>query len=61
MLEALLDGRRRGRRARGAAGARLGREADPFTNTVRMTVMTLRRKLGEPALVETVRGGGYRL
>jgi DNA-binding response OmpR family regulator len=35
--------------------------ADPFTNTVRMTVMTLRRKLGEPAMVETVMGAGYRV
>jgi two-component system response regulator VanR len=35
--------------------------ADPFTNTVRMTVMTLRRKLGEPAIIETVMGAGYRL
>jgi DNA-binding response OmpR family regulator len=34
---------------------------DPFTNTVRVTVMNLRRKLGEPALVETVIGTGYRL
>jgi two-component system, OmpR family, response regulator VanR len=34
---------------------------DPFTNTVRMTVMTLRRKLGEPAVVHTVHGAGYRL
>jgi two-component system, OmpR family, response regulator VanR len=34
---------------------------DPLSNTVRMTVMTLRRKLGEPALIETVRGSGYRL
>ena len=30
--------------------------ADPFTNTVRMTVMTLRRKLGDPPVVHTVRG-----
>lgn len=36
-------------------------EADPFTNAVRITVMTLRRKLGEPAMVETVVGVGYRL
>ena len=36
-------------------------EADPFTNAVRITVMTLRRKLGEPALIETVIGAGYRL
>jgi DNA-binding response OmpR family regulator len=36
-------------------------QIDPFTNVVRMTVMTLRRKLGEPVAVETVIGVGYRL
>jgi two-component system, OmpR family, response regulator VanR len=35
--------------------------ADPFTNTVRMTVMTLRRKLGDPTVVHTVQGVGYRV
>ncbi|MCX7619234.1 MAG: response regulator transcription factor [Acidimicrobiales bacterium] len=38
--------------------------ADPFTNTVRVTVGTLRRKLtagGEPQIIETVIGRGYRL
>jgi two-component system response regulator VanR len=35
--------------------------ADPFTNTVRMTVSTLRRKLGEPPVIETVTGAGYRI
>ena len=35
--------------------------ADPFTNVVRMTIMTLRRKLGEPQVVETVIGVGYRM
>lgn len=35
--------------------------ADPFTNAVRITMMTLRRKLGDPALIETVVGVGYRL
>ena len=35
--------------------------ADPFTTTVRVTVMTLRRKLGEPGLVDTVVGAGYRV
>ena len=35
--------------------------ADPFTNTVRVTVMKLRRKLGEPPLIETVPGAGYRM
>jgi two-component system, OmpR family, response regulator VanR len=34
---------------------------DPLTNIVRMTVMKLRRKLGEPAVVETVPGAGYRV
>jgi DNA-binding response OmpR family regulator len=35
--------------------------ADPFTNTVRVTVMTLRKKLGEPPVIVTVPGAGYRL
>ncbi|MFC0533066.1 response regulator transcription factor [Phytohabitans kaempferiae] len=34
---------------------------DPFTNVVRVTVMKLRRKLGEPQVVETVPGVGYRV
>ena len=34
---------------------------DPFTNVVRVTVMTLRRKLGEPAVIVTVPGSGYRV
>jgi DNA-binding response OmpR family regulator len=34
---------------------------DPFTTTVRVTVKTLRRKLGDPPLVETVVGAGYRV
>lgn len=61
VLEALLD----------AGGATVSGEellrrawdenADPFTNTVRMTVMKLRRKLGDPPLIETVAGAGYRV
>jgi DNA-binding response OmpR family regulator len=35
--------------------------ADPFTNAVAVTVMRLRRKLGEPPLIETITGSGYRL
>jgi DNA-binding response OmpR family regulator len=38
--------------------------ADPFTNTVRVTVGTLRRKVSiddETPLIETVIGSGYRL
>jgi DNA-binding response OmpR family regulator len=34
---------------------------DPFTNAVRVVVMTLRRKLGDPPLIETVTGAGYRI
>ncbi|MFG3704158.1 response regulator transcription factor [Micromonospora sp. NPDC047670] len=35
--------------------------ADPFTNAIRITIGTLRRKLGHPPLVETVTGAGYRM
>jgi DNA-binding response OmpR family regulator len=34
---------------------------DPFTNTVRVTVMNVRRKLGDPPVIETVIGSGYRM
>ena len=36
-------------------------QIDPFTNVVRFTIMKLRRKLGEPALIETLPGTGYRI
>jgi DNA-binding response OmpR family regulator len=35
--------------------------ADPFTHVVRMTVLKLRRKLGEPPVVLTDAGVGYRV
>jgi DNA-binding response OmpR family regulator len=35
--------------------------ADPFSATVKVTVHRLRRKLGEPAVIETVRDAGYRV
>lgn len=35
--------------------------ADPFTNAVRVTMVGLRRKLGDPVVVETLRGSGYRM
>lgn len=34
--------------------------ADPFTNTVRVTLSNLRKNLGEPRLIHTVVGAGYR-
>jgi DNA-binding response OmpR family regulator len=35
--------------------------ADPFTKTVQVTLGRLRRKLGEPPVVQTVPGAGYRI
>ncbi|GAA2669604.1 MULTISPECIES: response regulator transcription factor [Actinosynnema] len=35
--------------------------ADPFTNAVRITVSTLRRKLGDPPVLHTATGVGYYL
>jgi two-component system response regulator VanR len=35
--------------------------ADPFTNAVRITISTLRKRLGEPWLIHTVPGAGYRV
>ena len=35
--------------------------ADPFTNAVRFTIHGLRRKLGDPPLIDTVTGVGYQL
>jgi two-component system, OmpR family, response regulator VanR len=34
--------------------------ADPFTNSPRVTVSNLRKRLGEPQLIQTVPGAGYR-
>jgi DNA-binding response OmpR family regulator len=35
--------------------------ADPFTNTVKVTISRLRAKLGEPPVIQTVPPGGYRI
>jgi DNA-binding response OmpR family regulator len=35
--------------------------ADPFSNIVSVTMARLRRKLGDPPLIETVVGKGYRI
>jgi DNA-binding response OmpR family regulator len=34
---------------------------DPFTTVVRVTVGTLRKKLGDPPIIHTVIGKGYRI
>jgi two-component system, OmpR family, response regulator VanR len=35
--------------------------ADPFTNAVRITISGLRKRLGEPWMIATVPGAGYRI
>lgn len=35
--------------------------ADPFTGVIRFTIMMVRRKLGEPPVIKTVRDSGYRI
>jgi DNA-binding response OmpR family regulator len=35
--------------------------ADPFSNSMRTTVATLRKKLGDPPVIATVVGAGYRI
>ena len=37
------------------------RNADPFTNAVRITISGLRKRLGEPWIIGTVAGAGYRI
>jgi DNA-binding response OmpR family regulator len=61
LLEVLVD-------ARGAAVSReelidrcWDEQADMFSNAVNVHIAALRRKLGPPPLIETVRGGGYAL
>jgi two-component system, OmpR family, response regulator VanR len=61
VLEALLEARGDVVSARRLIDRVWDENIDAFSNTVRMTVMTLRRKLGEPELIETVRGAGYRI
>ena len=36
-------------------------QADPFTNTVTVTIGRLRRKLGDPPVISTTPGVGYRI
>jgi DNA-binding response OmpR family regulator len=35
--------------------------ADPFSSAVKVTMSRLRRKLGEPPVIETVAHAGYRV
>jgi two-component system, OmpR family, response regulator VanR len=54
--------RRRPRAQHGPPAPRLWDERfEPFDNTVRVALGRLRRKLGDPAVIETVTGSGYRI
>ena len=56
MLEALLEAGGDVVSARRLLDRVWDENIDTLSNTVRMTVMTLRKKLGQPAVIETVRG-----
>jgi DNA-binding response OmpR family regulator len=61
LLEALLRAEGRVLSAASLRHRLWDERVDPFDNTVRVTLMRLRRKLGEPPVIETVIGAGYRI
>jgi DNA-binding response OmpR family regulator len=61
VLEALLRARPGFLSAEDLLEAVWDEQADPFTNTVTVTVGRLRRKLGDPAVILTTPGVGYRI
>jgi DNA-binding response OmpR family regulator len=61
VLEVLLEERGRVVSAEELLERVWDEHADPFTNAVRVTIMHLRRKLGDPPVIETVIGEGYRI
>jgi len=61
VLELLLDADGRVVSAEALLERAWDEAADPFSNTVKVTVSRLRRKLGDPPVIETVPHAGYRL
>lgn len=61
ILEALLRASPESLSAERLLGQVWDENADPFTQTVKVTVGRLRRKLGEPPVIQTVPGVGYRI
>jgi DNA-binding response OmpR family regulator len=61
VLEALLSASPAGLSAEKLLEQAWDENADPFTNTVRVTIARLRRKLGEPEVIQTTPGIGYRI
>jgi DNA-binding response OmpR family regulator len=61
VLEALLRASPAGLSAEKLLEHAWDENADPFTNTVRVTIGRLRRKLGDPAVIQTSPGIGYHI
>ena len=61
MLEALLRAAPAFLRAEDLLEQVWDEQADPFTNTVTVTIGRLRRKLGDPPVITTTPGVGYRI
>jgi len=61
VLEALLRAAPRGLTTEQLLRQAWDENADPFTNTVKVTIARLRRKLGEPQIIQTTPGIGYRI
>jgi DNA-binding response OmpR family regulator len=61
VLEALLKASPAGLTAEKLLEQAWDENTDPFTNTVKVTIARLRRKLGEPQVVQTTSGIGYRI
>ena len=61
VLEALLRASPAGLSAEKLLEQVWDENADPFTNTVRVTIGRLRRKLGEPEVIQTTAGIGYHI
>jgi len=61
VLEALLKASPGGLTAEKLLEQAWEENTDPFTNTVKVTIARLRRKLGEPQVIQTTPGIGYRI
>ena len=61
VLEVLMDAEGGVVSAEDLLGRAWDENADPFTNAVRITVSALRKRLGEPWVIATVPGVGYRI
>jgi DNA-binding response OmpR family regulator len=61
LLETLMRAQHSVLSAEDLVGQVWDENVDPFTNTVHVTISRLRRKLGEPRVIETIPNVGYRI